>query len=456
MLTWNIAPGYQHTFSPRVLLTVNPYIRKDQFIYYPSSNVFADTPATQSQDRHLLNYGIRSDLSLTEGRHNLKVGIDLKQTRLYEEFGLGITDPAFNPVCVDSNGSAAGPNTVTDPNACAGLGFNANPNFSPGLLPYDLTRGGSLFHFQGSANVNQYAFYVQDAITFGNLLVNVGLRADVYRGLVSDNGVEPRLGLSYNVKKTGTVLRAAYARTFETPYNENLILSSATGTGGLAQNVFGATGVAPLHPGRRNQFNTGFQQTIGKWLLGRCRLLLEIHAQRLRFQHAAEYDDYLPDRLAQFQAGRRHRPRQHRRHPRVSGLLDVWPQPGALFPTRSRRTAARRTPPGVFRIDHDQAFQSTANFRYQRPRNAEWISLIWRYDSGLVVSGVPDAGAALALTPNQQVSIGLACNGVFATVANPLTDCTNSNGMMGTVTSKLITLPQGGYGPFPESGAGRP
>jgi hypothetical protein len=53
------------------------------------------------------------------------------------------------------------------------------------------------------------------------------------------------------------------------------------------------------------------------------------------------------------------------------------------------------------------------------------------------------------LTPNQQISIGLACNGVFATAGNPLTDCTNTNGSMGKVTSKLITLPQGGYGNFP-------
>jgi hypothetical protein len=75
--------------------------------------------------------------------------------------------------------------------------------------------------------------------------------------------------------------------------------------------------------------------------------------------------------------------------------------------------------------------------------------LIYRYDSGLVVSGVPDAGAALALTPNQQVSIGLACNGTFATVDNPLSDCTNASGTAGLVTSKYITLPQGGYGPFP-------
>ena len=58
-------------------------------------------------------------------------------------------------------------------------------------------------------------------------------------------------------------------------------------------------------------------------------------------------------------------------------------------------------------------------------------------------------GAALALTPNQQVSIGLACNGVFASVANPITDCVTKSGGIGLVTSKLITLPQGGYGSEP-------
>ena len=38
------------------------------------------------------------------------------------------------------------------------------------------------------------------------------------------------------------------------------------------------------------------------------------------------------------------------------------------------------------------------------------MDFIWRYDSGLVVSGVPDAAAALVLTPNQQVDIGLTCD----------------------------------------------
>ena len=59
------------------------------------------------------------------------------------------------------------------------------------------------------------------------------------------------------------MLRASYSRTFETPYNENLILSSATGVGGLAANAFGAVS-APLQPGTRNQYNAGLEQAFGR------------------------------------------------------------------------------------------------------------------------------------------------------------------------------------------------
>ena len=34
------------------------------------------------------------------------------------------------------------------------------------------------------------------------------------------------MGISYNIQKTNTVLRVSYARTLETPFNENLVLSS--------------------------------------------------------------------------------------------------------------------------------------------------------------------------------------------------------------------------------------
>ena len=461
VLTWSIAPGYQHTFSARTLLTINPYIRKDQLNYYPSRDLFADTPATQSQQRQLLNWGVKADISTTFGRNNIKYGLDIKQTRLREDFQFGVTDPTFNDPCINSDGSAVGDPTLTNPNQCAGAGFEPNtannPDvtgtpFSPGLLPFDLTRGGRLFGFHAAANINQYAFYAQDGITAGNFQFNVGFRFDHYDGLVSRSGPEPRLGISYNLKKTGTVLRVAYARTFETPFNENLLLSSATGAGGLAQNVFGSTSV-PVQPGFRNQFNTGLQQAVGKYLL--------IDADYFwKYTHNAYDFGTLLNTTISFPITW-HNSKLDGVTGRVSttnlkGFQAYWtfghtraryffPENGGLIFQGTPLNGS------VFRIDHDQVFQSTVNLRYQRPRNAEWVALTYRYDSGLVVSGIPDAGAALGLTPNQQVSIGLACNGVFATVANPLSDCTGPGGKQGVVTSKLITLPQGGYGPFPSA-----
>jgi len=459
VLTWSIAPGYQHTFSSHTLLTVNPYIRKDQVNYYASRDPFADTPATQSQNRQLLNWGVKADVSTLKGRHNLKYGVDAKQTRLLENFGFGVTDPAFNSPCIDSTGASVPDPTLTNPGQCAAAGFQPNtadnPNatapFAPGILPYDLTRGGSLFNFHATANINQVAAYAQDFITFGNLQFNIGLRLDHYDGLVTKTEPEPRAGVAYNIKRTGTVLRAAYARTMETPFNENLLLSNATGVGGLAQNVFGSTAVA-IQPGFRNQFNAGFQQAVGKFLL--------IDADYFwKYTHNAYDFSTLLNTTITFPIAW-HNSKLDGVTGRVSttnlhGFQGYWtfghtraryfpPETGGLIPQGAQLAG------GVFRIDHDQAFQSTVNLRYQRPHNGEWIALTYRYDSGLVVSGIPDAGAALSLlTPNQQVTIGLACNGVPATVASPITDCVTSTGGQGKVTSKLLTLPQGGYDSFP-------
>ena len=455
VLTWSVAPGYQHTFNSNTLLTINPYIRKDEFNYYPSRDLFDDFPSTQAQQRQLLNWGVKADVAATRGHHNIKAGIDLKQTRLLENFQFGVTDPAFNSPCVDANGAPVAETTLTNPVQCAGAGFAQNPAFSAGIRPFDLTRGGSLFAFHAAANINQFASYVNDGITEGNFLFNVGFRFDRYDGLVGATSPQPRLGIAYNIKKTGTVLRVAYARTFETPFNENLLVSSATGLGGLAQNVFGSV-AEPLHPGNRNQFNTGFQQAIGKFLL--------IDADYFwKYTHNAYDFNTLLNTTITFPIVW-----HNSKLDGVTGRLSTTNLHGFQGYWTFGHTRARYFPPetgglvfqgaplaaGVFRIDHDQAFQSTVNLRYQRPHNAEWIAFIYRFDSGLVVSGVPDAGAALiggaaGLTPNEQVTLGLACNGVPATVADPIFNCVNSNGTEGKVTSKLLVLPQGGYAGFP-------
>src|SRR5262249_23023687 len=221
--------GWVHTFSPTTLLTINPYYRLEQIWYFPSANPFSDQTQTISQQRRLTNAGIAADISYNKGIHNIRAGVQASHTFLTEAFQFGITDPGFN-----------------DP---------ASPSFLPGLLPFDLTRGGHLFTFNGHTDIKQEAVYAQDSITLRSLNLTAGLRFDNYNGIVQDNAVQPRVGASYLIKRTGTVLRGSYTRTFETPYNENLILSSATGSGGLADNgvLDTSSSQQPLRPGRRNQ-----------------------------------------------------------------------------------------------------------------------------------------------------------------------------------------------------------
>jgi hypothetical protein len=438
VFTWNIAPGYQHTFNSHMLLTVNPYIRKDTFHYYPSANVLDDTPSTQSQDRNLMNYGIRSDLSLTQGRHNIKLGIDLKQTRLEEAFGFGITDPTFNPVCLAGDGGAVTDPGLINPDLCAQSGYTANPDLQPGLVPFDLSRNGRLFQYNARHNINQYAFYAQDAITMGNFLLTLGLRGDMYYGLTSGSQPEPRAGLAYNLKKTNTVFRAAYSHTYETPFNENLLLSSATGlTNGQAEAILGANQATPLSPGIRNQYNVGFQQAIGKYILIDADYFWKYTRNAYDFSTLQNTTITFP--IAWYKSkldgvtGRVSTTN-------IRGFTSYWTfghtraryfpgQTGGLLNTDD-------VPDGVFRIDHDQAFQSTVVSRYQMNKNAEYIEFTWRYDSGLV-AGINDVADALTLTSAQQASIGFACDGVAARYYGaPITTCN------GIGTSTLLTLPQ--------------
>ncbi len=80
VFSYNIAPGWQHIFSPSVLYTANVFLRSDFIDYYGSRDPFADQPASLSQNRTLTNYGIKSDLAYVKHHNNLKVGTQLMQT----------------------------------------------------------------------------------------------------------------------------------------------------------------------------------------------------------------------------------------------------------------------------------------------------------------------------------------------------------------------------------------
>ena len=428
--TLNFAPGYQHTFGAKAVLTANPFFRKDFVNYYPSANLFNDTPATIAQHRTLANWGVKADWAYAGGRHNFKVGTQLMQTRLDESFSFGITDPLYNAICVNRNGDPQALPSVVNPAKCAAAGLVANPDLLPGLPPFDLTRGGKLFQFHGNANINQYAFFVQDSIKFGNLNVQAGLRMDSYHGLVTENSPQPRLGLSYAIKRTATVLRTSYSRTFETPYNENLVLSSATGVGGLASNTFGAVSV-PLPAGNRNQYNAGLEQAFGKYVVASADYFWKYTDNAYDFGNVLNTPIAFPISW---------------RNSKLDGVSLRIGTPhihGFQWYTTMGHTRARFFGPetgglvfnnavagdSVFRIDHDQALQQTTNLRYQKGTVGPWISFTWRYDSGEVSSAVGSLADALNLTGAQQAAIGFYCGAQTPSITAALTaaQCNASN-----------------------------
>jgi hypothetical protein len=92
------------------------------------------------------------------------------------------------------------------------------------------------------------------------------MRGDLYNGLTVARQAEPRVGMSYKIKPTSTVLRVSYARTLETPFNENLVLSSTGCSNAVLNPLLACSGssTGTLEPGFRNEFHAGLQQAIGK------------------------------------------------------------------------------------------------------------------------------------------------------------------------------------------------
>ena len=259
--TVNVAPAYSRVLSSNLLLSANAYVRQDKVTYTPSADPFADQPGTAAQNRELRNIGAKVDFSYSHGAHNVKFGGTITGTKLTENFSLGLTDPTVNSPCVDADGSPSDNTSLTIVTQCAGARLVPNPDFVPGQLAFDLTRGGTLFQFNGNATIKEQSFYVQDEIKAGNATLKLGLRGDHYDGLTTATLIQPRVGLSYAVPGSGTILRGSYGRTQETPYNENLVLASS---GDAA--VFGTAG-QPLPPGKRDQVEVGVQQAFGRWLV---------------------------------------------------------------------------------------------------------------------------------------------------------------------------------------------
>jgi hypothetical protein len=442
--TFNIAPTWTHVINPSAVFTFGGYVRRDDYNYYPSADPFADLSPdlqseTVSQSRTLTNAGLRSDVTYAKGIHNLKAGITYQDTFLTENDGIGIVDPTLIPSLKDANGNAC-----FDP-------VTKKPLHAPCtiLFPYDLTNGGGLFSFRGHTDVKETALYVQDSITKGSWSFNLGIRGDLYNGLAIARQAEPRLGIAYNIKPSNTVLRVSYARTLESPFNENLVIASTGCSIPFLATLVPPPDVpcnsGPITPGYRNEFHAGLQQALGRYLVFDGEYIWKYTHNGYDFGIVGSTPITFPiewrnSKIPGFTA-RVSVPNYHG----FTAFLAMSSVAARFFLPQVAGLPIIPPATGVFRIDHDERFNQTTHFQYQPWKTGPWLGFNWRYDSGLVAGATPCynpltatcAGASTTLngqpaislintitgaplTADQEFQAGFTCNGVHATVTQAL------------------------------------
>jgi Carboxypeptidase regulatory-like domain/TonB-dependent Receptor Plug Domain len=508
--TFNISPTYTRIISNDSVFNFGGFVRRDAYNYYPSANPLADLGASNlqtasiSQFRTLTNTAVHSDFSYVKGINNLKIGAQYGQTFLNENDSLGVVEATYNSPCVDgvTGISLSGYSSST---GCYGLDAGgdpviANANYLSVLAPYDLTRGGGFYSYAGHTDIKELALYAEDQIKAGNWLFNLGLREDVYNGLADANQTQPRVGIAYNIKPSGTDLRVSYARTLETPFNENLVLSSQGCSNAVlapllscASTVSGSVVSKNLEPGFRNEFHAGFQQAVGKWAVVSGEYIWKYTHNAFDFSVLGDtpitfpidwHSSKIPGYAANIEIPKYHGFSAYVVMSSVAARF-YGPQVAGAGATGGVAQGATYYP---FRIDHDEKFNQTSHLQYEIPGakfiGGLWGGINWRYDSGLVAGSTPcydptdpnsacpntsitlpggvpgvamvdnnipptinpvtGANVYLPLTLDEEFQGGFACNGVSANVNNPATyfsTCPASE-----LTSRLIDIPAPGAG----------
>jgi hypothetical protein len=240
------------------------------------------------------------------------------------------------------------------------------------------------------------------------------------------------------------IIRASYARTMETPFNENLIIANTGCSNPVIAfivpppNITCASGL--IQPGWRNEFHAGLEQAIGKYLVVSAECITKYTHNGYDFGVVAASPIAFPiawhnSKIPGF-AGRVSVPNFHG----FTALVVMSSVSARFFPPHVGGVPFLPAP-GVFRIDHDERFNQTTHLQYQPWKRGPWLGFNWRYDSGLVAGAIPcsaptatcfastpvaDGGGAnipsgqvaftnnltgLPLTADQEFQAGLTCDG---------------------------------------------
>jgi TonB-dependent receptor-like protein/carboxypeptidase family protein len=242
---------FQHIFSPSTLGQFSFFNRysRARLTSNPTS-----TPVVALQNRTLQNYGGIGSLALTRGSHNVKFGGQFTITPVNEHFSFYPT-VHFDDI-VDEDGNVL-------------------------LNPINSFTAASPFVFDGKKTGRSLGAYIQDRFSlFKNFTLDVGMRYDNYKLLISDHGISPRIAVAYFIPRSKTTLRASYNRFFQPPPAENLLLASSREAASISPLavIQGVTTIQPILPDKEHVFEVGAQQLLSRYL----RLNLTFYQKRIK------------------------------------------------------------------------------------------------------------------------------------------------------------------------------
>jgi len=211
---------YEHIFSPNVVANLYGMVRDTSNDFY--SNAYA-TPILVTQHNWFREGYFRGVVTAVHGRHEFKFGVESDNTYLNENFGFVITDP-----------------TQFDPGTPSPFSFAAN-----------------------RPDLEQSAF-AQDLVHLGNWTISAGLRWDHYQLILNRQAVDPRISIARYFPSAGLVVHASYDRVFQTPSNENILLSSST----AATMLNPVSLQLPVEPSQGNYYEAG----VTKDFFGKVKL----------------------------------------------------------------------------------------------------------------------------------------------------------------------------------------
>lgn len=344
--------SYQHIFTPDIVGDLRGMVRADQQTL--DSNPLS-TPIIAFQNRSFDEGYLKGTLSIHQGRNEWKAGFEADSTKIHEQFSDVITD------------------------------FSQFDEGTPPTFRFD----------EGKWDLEQSAF-VQDQLNLGKWHVSAGLRYDHYQLLVNKTAFSPRLGVSRYFKNADLVLHASYDRVFQTPFFENILLSSSNQVLSLSP-VFLRL---PVQPSYGNYYEVG----LTKGFFHKVRL--DANGFDRRVNNYADDDQLLDTAVSfpiAFAKAHLYGAEAKLEIPRwghFSGFVSYsyivgaayFPVTGGLF---LGADVASATGVGRFWDSQDQRNTVRARFRYDLTRRL-WVGVGGEYGSGLPVEFNGDEQEAIA------------------------------------------------------------